>query len=261
MNIEINNFDNYLRQTKAQEYFLIKNHWRAIERACTKRLTDQLNDTYKYNAEYIYIENERTVIIEYFWNEFKKRIDPVDFAYLMTYISSKNNNFEVSRKLQNNNIQEVGKTEETVRRKISNCQKTAKELLQELGITMDEFKKYFIPEIGNYFASSTSNVGYPFEHFMNLPVKKEWQDKFGIKFSKKNKSCLIPEYLQDCNLHNCQCIICTDTNNCRRKDAFPENDRTEALKRSRDKITAIADNIIANTPASAYDGLERIYSL
>ena len=261
MDIEINNFDNYLRQTKAQEYFLIKNHWRAIERAFARQLTDQLNDTYKYNAEYIYIENERAVIIEYFWNEFKKRVAPVDFAYLMTYISSKNNNYEASRKLQNNNIQEAGTTEKTVRRKISNCQKIALELLQELGMTIDEFKQYFIPEIGNYFASSTSNVGYPFEHFMNLPITKHWQGKFGEQRPSKTKSCLIPEYLQDCNLHDCQCIICTDTNNCRRKDAFPENDRTEALKRSKDKITAITDNIIANTPASDYDGLERIYSL
>ena len=244
-----------------QEYSLSRNHWRAIERACQKRLTDQLNETYKYNAEYIYIENERVSVIEYFWEEFKKRISAVDFAYLMLYISSGSNSLEASRQLQEKEISEVGVKEKTFRRKLANCQKVANKILAELGLSKLDFKKYFAPEIDNYFHSSPSNVGYPFEHFMNLPVTKHWQDKHGERRFTNTKSCLIPEYLNSCNLCHCQCTICTATNDCRRKDAFPDNDRTQILKYSRTKIEEIANNIVAKTSPEELEGLERIYSV
>lgn len=251
--IMINDLEVYLREAERQELRLSRHHWSAVANATSKKLTDQLNETYKYNPEYILVESERKALISYFWEALEKRIGYHQYAILRMYITYKNNAVKTG--------QELGLSESAIRKNLKKIQKEAFDLLQKINLSVPDFKESLVPEINNYFASSTSNVGYPFEHYMNVPYNKQWQDKFGLIRGKKNKSCLIPEYLQDCNLHDCQCIICTDTNNCRRKDAFPENDRTEALKRSRDKITAITDNIIANTPASAYDGLERIYSL
>lgn len=244
----------YLRQSKLQEYSLSRNHWRAIERACNKRLTDQLNETYKYNPEYIYIENERVCTIEFFYKELKKRIAVTPFYdILMVYVNCKNNALATAK--------ELGVSHTTINNHLKKLQGVVDELLQELGLPKDEFKSYFTPEISNYFASSSTNVGYPFEHYMNLPKDKEWQDKFGTKRTKEQNTCLIPEYLQACGLCNCQCNICTDTNNCRRKDAFPDNDRAGILKRSKAKIEECINNAIANTSASAYSGLERIYQI
>lgn len=255
--IQIDSLESYLRQSEREELRLSRHHWSAVANATNKKLTDQLNETYKYNPEYIYTETERQVIIDYFCKELVKRLNDKSFLhlrYIYTYIKSNYNTSETGRLL--------GVSQKQVHKHLQKIKYHAFKLLKEMNLSIEDFQEYLLPEISNYISGSVSNVGYPFEHFMNIPKQGAWQGRDGrIRGSlSKYKSCLIPEYLQDCNLCHTQCIICTDTNNCRRKDAFPDNNRTEVLKRSKDKITAIADNITANTPAPAYDGLERIYS-
>lgn len=248
--MEINN---YINKAEREDFRLSRHYWSAVANATSKKITDQINESYKYSPEYIMLENERKSIIEMLWKEFKKKISAVDFAYLMKYISCQSN--------ASSTASQVDISNKGIEKRIKKCQKLAYELLEEMGLTIVDFKESLVPEISNYISGSTHTAGYPFEHYMNLPVNKKWQDKFGTQRAKINKSCLIPEYLQACGLCNCQCNICTDTNNCRRKDAFPDNDRTGILKRSKAKVEECINNAIANTQVSAYSGLERIYQI
>lgn len=248
--MEINS---YINKAEREDFRLSRHYWATIANATSKKITDQINESYKYSPEYIMLENERKSIIEMFWKEFKKRVNPVDLAYLTKYISCKSNKVATAKKVSTSDV--------TIGKKIKKCQSLAYELLKELGLTITDIKESLVPEISNYIGGSTHTAGYPFEHYMNLPVNKKWQDKFGTQRAKINKSCLIPEYLRACGLCSCQCNICTDTNNCRRKDAFPDNDRTGVLKLSKAKIEECINNAIANTSASAYSGLERIYQI
>lgn len=251
--IEISSMQGYLHQSKAQEYFLIKNHWRAIERATARKITDTMDETYKYSPEYIIIENERKAILDYFWKRFKLRINPLDFAYFIKYLSYQNNALETSKTVEISNV--------AITKRIKKSQKVAFKLLQDMGLSINDFKQFLAPTMTDYFARTTQQTGYPFEHFMNLPEKKEWQGKYGTKMVVKKKSCLIPEYLADCGLCNSQCVICADTNNCRRKDVYPSNDNAEAIKKHMAEVEACIDASIRNTPKEDYEGLECVYSL
>lgn len=257
----MSDIESYIRQAELEDLRLSRHYWSAVAVATSKKVSDQINESYKYSPEYIVLENERKSIIEEFWLEFKKRVNPIDFAYFMKYISCQSNTYESSRELQKQEIKGMGITEKIFRLRVKNCQKTALKLLKKMKLSVDDFKANLTPEISNYITSATNSAGFPYEYYMNLPVNKQWQDKFGIQRGKVVNTCLIPEYLSDCGLCDCQCIICTDTNNCRRKDVYPSNDNTQTLKAHEEKIAKIAEKLAVYTATRDIKDYEREYLL
>lgn len=247
----MSSIESYIRQAELEDLRLSRHYWTAVAIATSKKVSDQINESYKYSPEYIVLENERKSIIEEFWLEFKKRVNPIDFAYFMKYISCQSNALATSKAVEISNV--------AITKRVKNCQKTALKLLKKMKLSVDDFKANLTPEISNYITSATHSTGFPYEHYMNLPVNKKWQDKFGTKRSKTINTCLIPEYLSDCGLCDCQCIICADTNNCRRKDVYPSNNNTQALKIHEEKIAKIAEKLAAYTATKDIKDYEREY--
>lgn len=196
-------------------------------------VTDCVALSYKNDPETILIERERKELLAKLYDAIKYHIHPVDLAILLKYISC------------NNNIRETARVTNLNKNKISRSLKKVQHLVEYIlkteGVSPEDFKEYFRPEINSYITSHASHVGYPSEQYMNLPTWRSWTIKYGTKRFTAKKSCLIPEFLEASGLPDCQCNICNEK--CSRCDVFTGNAVTEKQITHEQKVLECIKNI------------------
>lgn len=213
-------------------------------------VAQQINESYKYDSESIMLEQERAALIAHFWKELKERLSAKQLNVLCTYVKCGNNALQTAKTL--------GIYHNVINKQINNIRRIAAQLLQELNLTHAEFKEAIIPQINNYIPHTSSSVGYPYEGYMNLPANKKWQAQFGTKRYPINKSCMLPEYLQELT-GGCICPICADSGNCTRTDAFPDNaENKEAIEKNIKRLEAAIECYWEEHPNEDLSGLEQL---
>ncbi len=205
--------------------------------------------TYKQNPEEILLDKERNDTIKTFWSMLRKRLSRKEFNTLMMFIA------------MNNKVRKTGRymniDEKQVRRNIGYIQRKAKELMDELGLTVDDMKDYLKPQINLNLPHKSRGVGYPFEKYLSLPKNKRWTFRFGSVKSPINKTCMIPEYLKASG-SNAICNICSESKTCTRCDAFPENDVSELQRKHLMLISDVLERIKLTYKPEDLQGLERV---
>ena len=205
--------------------------------------------SYKQNPEEILIDKERNQAIKDFWVELKKRLSKKEFDTLMVFVGTGNKVRETGRRL--------GIDKKQVQRNMGYVQKKAKELLEEMGLTVDDMKDIIRPQINLGMESHSKGVGYPFEKYMALAKNKRWTFRFGSLKMPINKPCMIPEYLKASGC-DCVCNICCESDTCKRTDAYPENGETEKQKEHAKLIAKIMRKLQRNYRPQDIAGLEKV---
>ena len=202
-------------------------------------------DTFSSSPEEIYLESERTYLIRFFLRKLLKRISKLQRKYLFAYIR---NDYNASQTAE---VLEVD--EKNIRYHIGKIREEAYTLISEMNMQIPEFKELIIPEIAKFHHKSSKIAGFPYEQYMNLPQGTTWTCKFGNKKFEINKTCMIPEYLENTGCSDSICPICNGSYTCSRVDKFPEN------KRYNDKVKERLDNldIYLDMIADSYTDEER----
>lgn len=202
-------------------------------------------DTFSSSPEEIYLESERTYLIRFFLRKLLKRISKLQRKYLFAYIRNDYN------ALQTAEVLEVD--EKNIRYHVGKVREEAFELVKELEFTLPDFKELISPEIGKFNRKAGRIAGFPYEQYMNLDPNAKWTCKFGTKRFSVDKTCMIPEYLENTGCSDSICPICNGSYTCSRVDKFPEN------KRYNDKVKERLDNldIYLDMIADSYTDEER----
>lgn len=192
--------------------------------------------SYGKSAEEVYIEKYRHSLIRQFLHQLLRKIKPIQRKYLFTYIR---NDYNTSATGESLGISKV-----TVGYHLKNIREQAFELVNEYNLTIPDFKELVLPEICKYQHKYSKIGGFPYEQFMNLPPNKTWVCKFGSKKFPINKSCMIPEYLENAGCPDSICTICNKSYTCTRTDKYPKNKyyTEEALNRA-ERIDLLLDMI------------------
>lgn len=208
------------------------------------------NEKLKYSAytgspEEIIMEVTRKAMIRHFLHQLLRRISKLQRKHLFAYIR---NDYNASQTAE---VLEVD--EKNIRYHIGKVREEAYNLISEMNMQIPEFKELIIPEIAKFHHKSSKIAGFPYEQYMNLPQGTTWTCKFGNKKFEINKTCMIPEYLENTGCSDSICPICNGSYTCSRVDKFPEN------KRYNDKVKERLDNldIYLDMIADSYTDEER----